>query len=78
MAGTLGAQLDHVAVGITEVDGVDETVVRNTARLDAQRLSLCQHVGQHRRVDLQCNMQIEVMLGLEVEGHVGRFEEGQV
>src|SRR5258708_14075926 len=73
----LGRQLDHVAVGITEVDRADEFVVRDAAHLAALRLALGKHVVERLGRDFERDMQVEVVLLLELEWHLGRLEEGE-
>ena len=41
------------------------------------RLPLGQHVAQHRFIDLERDVEIEVVLRLELERHVRGFEKGQ-
>src|SRR5262245_54602253 len=50
--GHLRRQLDHVSVGIAKVDRVNESVVRDSARLDAARFPLLEHRDEHRLIDL--------------------------
>ncbi len=73
----LGGQLDHVAVRIAKIDRADELVLGDTARLDAARFPFRQHVAQHRCIDLERDMEIEVVLRLELERHVRGFEKGE-
>ena len=75
--GHLGGQLDHVAVGIAEVDRADELVVGDAAHLAALRLALGEHRVERVGLDLERDVQVEVVLLLELERHVGRLEEGE-
>ena len=52
-------------------------MVRDAAGLDAALLALGQHRFQHLALDLQRDVQVEVVLGLELERHAGHFEEGE-
>src|SRR5258706_230235 len=70
-----GGELDHVAVRVAEVDGMDEAVVGDAPRLDARRLALLQHPLQIFFFDFQSDVQIVVVLLLERERPVGRLEE---
>jgi len=48
------------------------------SRHDACGLAARQHVVERLRIDLQRNMQVIVVLGLELERRVGRFEKRQL
>src|SRR5882757_4982656 len=76
MVGRLGRKLDHIAVGITEIDRVDETMIGYAAQLASLSLAFAIHGLQRRLVHLEGDMQIEIMLRLEVEGLIRGLEEG--
>jgi len=48
-----GGEFDDVAVGVAEIDRVDESVVGDAAGFDAGRLAPLEHVRERRRVDLE-------------------------
>src|SRR5262245_60209729 len=77
LARNLGRQFDDIAVGVAEVDRADELVVGDTAHLAALRLAFGEHLVQRVRLDLERDMQVEIVLVLELERHVGRLEEGE-
>ena len=77
VAGALGGQLDHIAVGIAEIDRIDEAVIGNAARLFALGLPFLEHSPQILRFDFKRDMKVIVVLVLEFEGHVRRFEKCQ-
>ena len=57
---------------------MDKLVIHHTAGFNALRLPLVQHCPLKFRLDLERDVQIVVVLILEVERHVRRFEERQV
>src|SRR5262249_4948325 len=57
---------------------MDESVIGDAARFDPALASFFQHRFERRFFDLEGDMQIEVMLRLEVERHVGCLEERQI
>ena len=75
----LRGQLDHVAVRVAEVDRVHELVVGDAAASRCPRaLPFASISAEPRLLDLERDVQVEVVLRLELEGHVRRLEERQV
>ena len=62
-----GRELNHVTVGITKINRVDELVVRDATSLDARCLAFFEHLVQCIGVDLKRDVQIEIVLRLEFE-----------
>ena len=52
-------------------------MVRDAAHLHASGFALGEHLVHVFNAHLQCDMQIKIVLGLELERHVGRFKKGQ-
>lgn len=67
---------DHVDVRVAEVDRAGEAVLRDAAGLDAFGPSLGEHLLQRRALDLPRDVQVEVVMGLELERRLGCLEEG--
>ena len=72
-----GREFDDIAVRVTKVNRVNKIVIGNSSGFDTRLLAFCQHLQQVIRLHLQCYMQVEVALVLEVKRRVGFFEEGQ-
>src|SRR6516225_7073002 len=72
-----GGQFDDVAVGITEVDRPDKAMVDRATHLSTLRLGLLQHGVEGLGLDPECDVQIQRVLALEVEGRTGHFEKGE-
>lgn len=73
----LGGQLDDVAIGVAEINRLDHAVVGDAAGVDTLRLAFGEHRVQGWRVDFEGDVQVEIALRFEVEGHVWRFEKCQ-
>ena len=52
-------------------------VIRDTPDFHAGPLAFVEHFQQHVLFDFQGDMQIEIMLILELKGHVRHLEKGQ-
>src|SRR5688572_26145256 len=72
------AELDHVAIGIAEVDRVNRAVIGDAASLDALRFALFEHRHEHVGIDLEGDVKIEVVLVLERERHARCLEEREM
>ena len=77
MAAGFGRELDDVAIGVAEIDGLNEIVIGNPPGFDACLLAFAHHLKQVIVLHFQGDMQIESPCCLKSNGASGSSKKAR-